>query len=57
MHTTSTPASAMMRRISNISIGSGVVRWLGSLVLPAMQPVVPMMPQRMPALSMMLLNR
>ena len=57
MHTTSTPASAMMRRISNISIGSGVVRWLGSFVRPAMQPVVPIMPQRMPALSTMLLNR
>ena len=57
MHTTCTPASAMMRRILNISIGSGVVRRLGSLVLPAMQPVVPMMPQRMPAASKMLLSR
>ena len=56
MQTTCTPASAMMRRISNISIGSGVVRWLGSFVLPAMQPVVPMMPQVRPAASMMLLS-
>ena len=53
MITHCTPASTMRRRRVWVSMGSGVVRRLGTVSLPIMEQTVPIRPVLMPAASMM----